>query len=142
MSRVAALDIGTVRIGVALSDPLGIIAQPHAVLRNDPSVFERIRELCSAQEVETLVIGLPLRMDGRAGAAVRRSRAFAAELRRLMPNMTFVEWDERLSSVGAERVLRDVGKSAKQSRGLSDAIAASLLLEGWLGTRNEERGAR
>lgn len=134
MSRVLALDIGSVRVGVAVSDPSGIIALPLGCidLRKERDVAGRIASLCEEYGVSCVVVGLPLQMDARAGAAVRRTRNFTAALKERLPEMKFVEVDERLTSAAAERSMRSLGVKAKDYRKNVDSMAAALILEGYL----------
>jgi putative Holliday junction resolvase len=135
--RVLGLDPGRRRIGVALSDPTGTIAQPLLVIvrrGRDPSHLERIAELVKEYDVVRIVVGLPLHMDGRAGAEAEAARRLgeAVAARTGLP-VDFV--DERWSTREAERTLRGLGTSARDVRERADAVAASLVLRTWLERR-------
>ena len=136
MSRILSLDLGTRRIGVALSDPTGTVALPlqvvvHTDRRGD---LAAVAKLAAAHEVARIVVGWPRNMDGTRGPAARRAEAFAAALRRMVAVPVDL-WDERLSTVAADRVLRDTRSRPTQRRGARDRIAAALILQGYLTAR-------
>jgi len=134
--RVMALDLGEKRIGIAVSDPAGIIAHPldilptHEVMDNAPA-FSRLLE---DYEIELLVVGLPVSLDGLEQAQAARIRSQAAHLETLY-GLPLEFADERLSSSEAKRVLRQLGYSEKDMRGKTDKIAASIVLQTWLDSR-------
>jgi len=125
--RVLAVDYGTVRIGLAVSDPLGATAQPLDVVSDVEDVIERAREL----EVAEIVVGLPLRMSGEAGPEAEAVKEFAREVEEAS-GITVHLWDERLSSVEAERVM---GATARKRRGSVDKVAAAIVLQSFLDAR-------
>jgi putative holliday junction resolvase len=128
-----AVDPGSRRVGVAVSDPTGTIAQPLAAVPAEPAatLVERLAALAREQEAERLVVGLPRRLDGSQGPEARAARALADELRRAagLP-VTLV--DERLTSAAAERSLLAAGASRARRRQLSDQVAATLILQSYL----------
>jgi putative Holliday junction resolvase len=124
--RTLGLDYGERRVGVAVSDPTDRFAQPLETLPTD-STLERIAELVDEYEVRRIVVGLPLQMDGRAGAQAERTRAFGERVaqRTGLP----VEYlDERLTSVEAKRVLAEAGGRPGRHKDRVDRVAAALLL--------------
>lgn len=132
--RVLALDLGTVRIGVAVSDPTGTLATPYEVLArsSDPARDrQRIRALVDETRAERVIVGLPLSLDGTAGpaavAAAAEAEALAATL--AVPVETF---DERLTTVTAHQRLAEQGVNAKGRRKIVDKAAAAVLLQAWL----------
>ena len=132
--RTLALDYGEARIGVAISDPLGLVAQPLETIATQPgdaAALSRIAEIVKTQSVEQIVIGLPLHMSGRAGPEVARTNAFGERVRK-RTGVPVEYLDERWTSREAERMLDDAGVSRKKQRGRVDPIAASLLLRTWL----------
>jgi putative Holliday junction resolvase len=132
--RALGLDVGTRRIGVALSDELRITAQPFAVLeaKGLKDAAARVRALCAEHEVDTIVIGLPLSMSGGdRGASSARARDLAALLEGAVPG-EIVLWDERFSTAAAERVLIEGNVRRADRRKVVDKIAAALILQGWL----------
>jgi len=127
------LDVGDKRIGIALSDPLGITAQGHSVLerKTKKSDFQTINELCRQYNIETIVIGMPLNMNGTRGPRTVIIEEFARELAQFCGKKTEF-WDERLSTVSAEKVLLEADLSRKKRKGLRDKIAAVYILQGYL----------
>ncbi len=131
--RVLAVDLGTRRIGLAVSDPLGVTAQglPSRGRRRD--AVAQIIEVCREADAGTVVVGLPLNMNGSKGPAAVAAEQFAAELfsRSGLPVVT---WDERLSSVSAEKVLIEAGvsRSKRRKQGLVDRGAAAVFLQAYL----------
>jgi putative pre-16S rRNA nuclease len=134
--RILAIDPGTVRLGLALSDPSGTIAQPLSVLaRRTPSEdLKALAILVDQHEVGMIVIGLPRTMNGRLEAAAQQAQAFGAEVARAT-GRPVAYWDERLTTVAAERYLIDQGKRRGKRRQEVDRMAATLLLQGYLDYR-------
>ena len=131
--RVLAIDHGTVRMGIAMSDELKIIAQPLEFIPAEPfsGFLDRLRELLHEYEVELILLGMPRNMDGSYGEASLKVREFEAVLKNgiTMPVKT---WDERLTSVQANRVLSQAGVRKQKKRKNVDAIAAAILLQSYL----------
>ena len=133
--RIMAIDYGDQRIGLAVSDLLGMLCG-EAWTMNEwdmERASKRIAEEAAAREVGTLVLGLPKNMDGSEGVRAEKSREFKAMLER-DSGLPVVLWDERRSSIEAHAILHAVGKKEKQHRKTVDAVAASLILEGYLGS--------
>ncbi len=151
MTRLIALDVGEARIGVAVSDPTGLLASPYTTLhvsRDEPQMWTIIQQLINETEAEGLVIGLPVSLDGQIHAQGQRIQAFAE---RLKPNITIPIsfWDERLSTVEAQRLLIEREQIAgyrrqkrngqrlsqsprrRQRQGI-DALAAAVILQEYL----------
>ncbi|HYV85679.1 MAG TPA: Holliday junction resolvase RuvX [Patescibacteria group bacterium] len=137
-----ALDYGDRRIGVALSDPLGLTAQPLLTLerRSRADDFERLARLAREHEVERLVVGLPLGMDGSRGERVRLTELFMERVRRVT-GLPVEPWDERLTTVQAERSLIESDLSRRRRRGVIDQAAAVILLQSWLDARRARAGS-
>lgn len=131
--RVMAIDLGDARTGIAVSDPLGMIAGETFVIESwkPEIVAERILEEARKREAETLVLGLPKNMNGSEGWRAEKVRAFA-EILQEMGSPPVVLWDERRTTVDAHRILRENGKREKKHRAMVDAVAAALILEGYL----------
>ncbi len=130
MKRWLALDLGHVRIGVALSDLLGMTAQPLTVLKSEGTQKDiiTIGELVNEHEVAQVIVGLPINMDGTESKQTQKIREFTIKLsNRLNVPVFFI--DERLSSRQAERMMTESGLTAKKQRGKVDQIAAALLLQ-------------
>jgi putative Holliday junction resolvase len=131
--RILALDHGTKRIGVALSDELKLIAQPLTYLRAEPfaGFLEELKELLRDKEVELILVGLPRNMDGSYGPAALKVQDFVAALKGAL-TIPIQTWDERLTSVMANRFLIE-GKVRRQKRKEKvDQTAAALLLQSYL----------
>ena len=135
------LDYGERRIGVALSDPLGITAQPLRTLERVTLAadLEGLATLARHHAVERFVVGLPLALDGSRGVRVRKTEEFADRLKRAT-GLPVEAWDERLTSVQAERALLEADLSRKRRREVIDTTAAVLILQGWLDARAAKRG--
>jgi putative Holliday junction resolvase len=133
MKRLLGIDFGKARIGLAISDELGFMAHPLETLQRweVDEVTKRIGEIVKEKDVQRIVVGLPKNMDGSHGSSAEEALAFAAKLR---GNLTcdVVTWDERLTTVSANRALRETGRSTRQTRGYVDQVAAQMILQGYL----------
>lgn len=135
MIRILGLDIGSVRIGVALSDPLGMTAQPLEVIqRRQKNAVERILELIAEHDVTQLVVGYPLRLDGTMGPATESIDTFIRELE-AKTSVPVERWDERLTTAQAERAMIQGGVRREKRRQSIDRIAAALILQSFLDAR-------
>ena len=130
MPRSLGLDIGDRRIGIALSDPLGIMASPHSTLERtkDADDVAQLAKLVADQQVGTVVVGLPLRTDGKPSEQAERMREFAEKLRRAVP-VPFVEIDERFTTKQAEQALLSGDLSRRDRKQRIDKVAAALILQ-------------
>ena len=130
-----ALDYGERRIGVAITDPTGTLAQPLETLvrerSGDAAMLKRIARRVAEYEVNRIVVGLPLRLDGTSGTQAQRARRFGGRVAELT-GVAVDDLDERLTSVEARRALRDAGVPARKQKGRVDPIAAALVLRTWL----------
>ena len=132
-TAVAGLDLGEKTIGVAISDLRRIIASPSEVIRRQKFTEDaaRLLEIIRSRALKGLVLGLPLNMDGSEGPRVQSTRAFARNLERLTP-LPIAFWDERLSTVAAERALLEADTSRKRRKAVIDQVAAGYILQGAL----------
>lgn len=130
MSRVLAVDPGTVRVGLAVSDPLGISAQPLDVVDAAEAV-ERIALLCTQLKVDEIIVGLPVTEGGEEGEPARRARNLAAEIE-AKTGLSVTTVDERYTSRMAERMMGEAGIDSRARRGRVDKVAAAVLLRGYL----------
>ena len=145
MSRVLGVDVGTVRVGLAISDPGQTVATPLDTLEAGDASAEdwpedlagRLAAVATERLCDTVVIGLPRGMSGRDTTSTRTARAVAAALE--SAGLDVALWDERLSSAEAERVLLDAGRRRAQRRDDRDRVAAALILQGWLDARAQRR---
>ena len=133
--RVMAIDYGAKAIGVAISDELQLTVRPLATIRREKrkyaQVIERIGALITEHEIGTLVVGLPLNMDGTRGPAVERVESFIEDLRRSL-SVPIVTIDERLTSYGADQMMREMGMNERERRARSDEYAATIILQDYL----------
>ncbi|MCP4306873.1 MAG: Holliday junction resolvase RuvX [bacterium] len=138
LTRVLGLDPGERRIGVALSDPIGIIAQPHVVLdRKQGDVIAAIRDLCEEYEVKTVVVGLPTSLSGEEGPAAVKARELGTAVSAATGcDISF--FDERFTTVQAESALIEGGMRRRQRRETIDKVAAAMMLQGYLDTRSND----
>ncbi|QCO54767.1 Holliday junction resolvase RuvX [Pseudorhodobacter turbinis] len=133
MGALAGLDFGDKTIGVAISDRMRGVATPVLTIRRVKFTVDAdaLIKLLEAREVVGLVLGLPRNMDGSEGPRVQATRAFARNLARLCP-LPLVYWDERLSTVAAERAMIEADMSRKRRKELIDHVAAGYILQGAL----------
>ncbi len=131
--RILALDHGTVRIGVALSDDLKMMASPRDFIPAEPfnELAEKLKVLVREQEVELVLIGMPRNMDGTYGEAAAKVRSFIAALKDVLM-VPIRTWDERLTTVSAAKQLRSGGMKSKDQKGRVDSASAAVLLQGYL----------
>jgi putative Holliday junction resolvase len=135
--RFLALDLGESRVGVALSDPLGITAQPagHLDRKGKPKIVESVRELVAEHGVTRIVVGLPLRLSGEAGPEAADAEAFAQSLRDAIPEVAVDLWDERLTTAEVERMMIAADVSRKKRRRKVDTLAAVVILQSYMDAR-------
>ncbi len=130
--RWLGVDYGDVRIGLALSDELALLAHPAATLANDGSTLATIRDLVIRKKVMGIVLGVPRNMNGTFGPSADKVKKFGEELRKHLPEQRLILWDERLTTAEAQRVLHGAGKNTKSSRPVIDQVAAQILLQSYL----------
>jgi len=129
--RILGIDLGRERIGVAVSDELGMLAHPVETIRARGDATRRIAEIVQEKNAERVVIGLPRHMNGSVGAGAAEALAFAEKLRTCVA-CEVVTWDERMTTMAANRALRDSGQKTRNSRGVVDQVAAQMILQGYL----------
>ncbi|WP_018133507.1 Holliday junction resolvase RuvX [Effusibacillus pohliae] len=131
--RLLGVDLGDVRIGVAVSDPLGMTAQGIEVIRrtSDAEALQRLGELIRQYEVETIVLGFPKNMNGTIGPRGEATREFAERLEETF-QIPVVLWDERLSTMAAERMLIEADVRRNKRRQVVDKMAAAIILQSYL----------
>jgi len=135
-SRFMALDYGLSRIGVAISDELGLLAHPRPFVPAKPPAraLRQIKAFVLEEGVSQVLVGLPLNMNGSEGLSARRARKFATEVEQAVGRRVHLV-DERLTTVAAQGLLHDAGRKAKDSRAHIDSASAALLLQSWLDGR-------
>ena len=129
--RIVALDIGTKRIGTAVSDALGFGAVPLKLIirRNDKTALEEIKKICDEYKTDTILIGVPYNMDGSLGFQAKNCLDF---IKPLENDYIILKQDERLSSQSAEDILKSKGKKYTKNKGMVDVVAACVILQDYL----------
>ena len=138
LGRVMALDVGERRIGVAMSDPTRVLASPLTTLRAQPRAraLEQIAALVRQNEVVAVVVGLPLTLSGEVGPQAHAVQLFAKELGQAL-DVPLHLFDERLTTVAAERMMIDLGMKPEQRKARIDEVAASIILQDFLDAGRE-----
>ncbi|PID67129.1 MAG: Holliday junction resolvase RuvX [Fusobacteriales bacterium] len=134
MKRYIALDIGDVRIGVAKSDIMGIIAMPlETINRKKIKSVKRIAQICRENDTTSIVVGIPKSLDGTEKRQAEKVRIYVEKLKKEIENLQVIEVDERYSTVSADSILNDLNKKgAIKKRKLVDKVAASIILQTFL----------
>jgi putative holliday junction resolvase len=135
--KAMGIDLGQARVGLALADDLGMMAHPLETItvKKVPDLAGYIAGVVSREKVGTVVLGLPRNMDGSHGPAAAKTKEFGEKLKGKMAKMgevKLVYWDERMTSVAAQRALHDAGRDVKKSRPVIDQVAAQMILQGYL----------
>jgi putative holliday junction resolvase len=134
-TRVLGIDVGSVRVGLAISDETCTLASPLATVSNEPrTMWARLAREMEDRLVDKVVIGLPRKLDGSEGDAAESARRFGAELER-RTGALIEYWDERFTTTIAEHSLIESGVRRKRRRQVIDAVAAAVLLQSWLDAR-------
>jgi len=142
MSRIMGLDFGSKTVGVAISDPLFITAQGKEIIRREREnklrqTLARIEELIEENEVTEIVLGCPKNMDGSEGERVEKTKAFKEDLER-RTGLTVNLWDERLTTVAADKYMMEAGIRRENRKDYVDEIAAVFILQGYLDSRSNK----
>lgn len=138
MARIIAIDYGAKRTGIAVTDPLGIIAQPLETVATH-TLEEFLRGYVEREGVERIVVGLPRQMDGAPSENFRRIEPFVNRLRKIFPTIPVEYYDERFTSVLAHRAMIDggVGKMARRDKAMVDRISAAIILQGYMDSKKD-----
>lgn len=141
MKRYLSLDVGDATVGIAVSDLLGMTAQGVETIRRSSLANDlaRLKELMDQYETKSLVLGLPKNMNGTQGERCEVVRNFAEEIRKMVPDVEIVFWDERLSTVAATRSLLEADVSRRKRRTVIDKMAAVFILQGFLDKLSHEK---
>ena len=136
MGRVLAIDYGVRRTGLAVTDPLQIIATGLTTV-DTPKLLAYLRSYLSKENVERFVVGLPKQTNGRDSDNLPRVQAFVAQLQKTFPSVPIDMWDERYTSVMAQRTILEsgIGKMARRNKALVDEVSAIIILQGWMERR-------
>ena len=131
MRPILGIDFGHARIGVASSDELRMLAHPVETIPSSKKAIARVAVLAREKNAERIVVGVPRLMSGGLGSAAEEVMVFIEELRKAV-SCEVVAWDERLTTVAANRAMRDAGKKTRDTRGYIDQVAAQMILQGYL----------
>lgn len=132
MKKALGIDLGEARVGVAVSDDLGMLAHPLETIPVKTSdVKKRILALAAERGAQTIIVGMPRNMDGTYGPAATKAKEFIEALK-ASTDCKVIAWDERLTTVSAQRSLHEAGKNSKKQRQVIDQVAAQIILQGWL----------
>ncbi len=135
--RSLGLDIGEKRIGVAISDSEGILAIPLTVIsRNSEEVSRAVTELVKKYQIEQIIVGLPRTLKGEIGQEAEKVKDFIQQLSQKI-KLPIETWDERLSTIAAERLLLEAGVKGKKRKERRDALAAAFILQGYLDAKRQ-----
>ena len=136
MSRILAVDYGKKRCGIAVTDPLKIIAGGLATVATS-ELLSFIKDYTTREQVETIVVGEPKQPNGQPSENLQRVRAFVAQLKKMMPTMPVEYYDERFTSVLAHKAMIDGGlkKKARQNKALVDEISATIILQDYMNSK-------
>jgi putative Holliday junction resolvase len=135
MSRIISIDYGLARIGVARSDPMKVLASPLTTIQTERKLeltLAKVAEEIGKHNIEKVVVGNPLHMNGKSGCQSDEVREFASRLETLLVDIPVVLWDERLTTVQAERAMREGGMNRKKRMKVVDSVAAVLILQSFL----------
>ncbi len=141
MNPILGIDFGRVRIGLAISDELRLLAHPLETIPVNRDSGNRIAEIVRERRIEKVVVGIPRQMSGEIGTAANEALEFATKLRGQLP-CEVLTWDERLTTVAANRALRDAGKKTRQTRKFVDQVAAQMILQGYLDRESARMSAK
>jgi putative Holliday junction resolvase len=131
--RLLGIDYGTRRIGLSLSDPLRITAQPFETVANDARLWEKFREIVRQRDVEFIVVGMPLNLKGEQSSKAKEVEAFIERLKKEV-ECNVIAWDERFTSALARGAMLQMGtkKKDRRQKGRVDSMAAAIMLQGFL----------
>jgi putative Holliday junction resolvase len=134
--KILGIDYGRKRVGLALSVPFTTIAVGYKIIEMNETILDNIKEIIIKEKIESIVIGLPKRMDNEIGQIAQEVVQFSEKLKKNL-NIPVVLWDERLSSKQAEVLLRDVNLSRKKRRSQTDITSAQLILQSYLDAKQK-----
>lgn len=139
MARILSIDYGKKRTGIAVTDPMQMIANPLTTV-DTTTLFDFIKRYMESEEVERIIVGKPLQTNGEASENMKRVEPFVNRLKKLYPTIPIEYYDERFTSVLAHKAMIDSGisKKARQDKALVDKISASIILEDYLESRRNQ----
>lgn len=136
MNPILGIDFGRSRIGLAISDELRFLAHPLETIPAGKNAVDRVAAIVCERKIEIIVVGTPRNMDGTRGAAADETMKFVDKLRGAV-SCNVLTWDERLTTVAANRALREAGKKTRETRSYVDQVAAQMILQGFLDRQQE-----
>ncbi len=125
------IDYGAVRVGIAISDPMQIIARPYKVINNDNDLLDKINSIIKKENIGKIILGLPLNLAGEDTQKTIEVRDFAEKLKKSI-SIPVILWDERYTTVEANEALQEMGYNIHESKDVIDKVAASLILRNYL----------
>ena len=131
MNPILGIDFGRARIGLAISDELRLLAHPLQTIPANKDSVGKIAAIVRDRKIDKVIVGVPRHMSGEVGTAANAALEFANKLRAQLP-CAVETWDERLTTVAAQRALRDSGKKTRDTRQIVDQVAAQMILQGYL----------
>lgn len=139
--RILGVDYGSQRIGLSLSDPLGLIARPIEMLKNDVSLFAALKKIIHRENVELIVVGMPINLKGQHAHKAQEVQKFIDRMKEELA-LEVLTWDERFTTVIAQRTMRAMGTTKKERQkrdGRIDSMAAAVMLQSFLDSRKHPR---
>jgi putative Holliday junction resolvase len=130
--RRLGIDLGASRIGIAISDELGMLAHPVETIPNDSGFLSKLQKMVVEKGITAIVMGIPRNMDGSYGPAAEKAKLFLSQLKTEFPGVQLIPWDERLTTMEAQRLLHAAGRDVKKSRPVIDQVAAQVILQSYL----------
>jgi len=130
--RRLGIDLGASRIGIAISDELGMLAHPLETIPNDSGFLSKLQKMVIEKGITAIVMGIPRNMDGSYGPAAEKAKLFLSQLKTEFPSVQLIPWDERLTTMEAQRLLHAAGRDVKKSRPVIDQVAAQVILQSYL----------
>ena len=130
--RIMGIDYGDKRVGIAISDPMNIIATGLATFKNEKGLYKKIETMVKEHNVGTVVVGMPINMDDTCGFRAEITKAFVEKLKKILKGIKITTWDERLSTSFSLRVLSEASVKGKKKKETVDKIAAAFILQGYL----------
>ena len=136
MNPILGVDFGRARTGIAISDELRLLAHPLETISSKQNAVARIKEIVRERKIDNVVVGIPKHMSGKIGEAANEALQFVEKLRAAL-TCEVISWDERLTTVAANRALREAGKQTRDTRAYVDQVAAQMILQGYLDRQHE-----
>jgi putative Holliday junction resolvase len=131
MNPILGVDFGRARIGLAISDELRMLAHPLETIPANKAAPDRIALIVRERKIDKVIVGIPKKMSGELGESANEALQFVEKLRAQL-SCSIETWDERLTTVAANRALTEAGKKTRQTRGIVDQVAAQMILQGYL----------